>query len=91
MPRRLAAEPGWRDLGEQRGDLRAPRRRAILEQVERGGRRREIALAQPGAERGARLRRVAGAAHAAAAMPLRSATMPTTSRRIRVSSKSFGV
>ena len=80
---RLAAEPGRRHLGEQRVDLRAPRRRAVLEQVERRRRRGEVALAQPGAE--------LGAAHAAAAMPLRSATMPTTSRRIRVSSKSFGV
>ena len=75
---RLAAQPRRGDLGEQRGDLLAPLRRAVLEQVERGRRRAQVARAQPRAE----LR----AAHAAAAIPLRSATIPTTSRRMRVSS-----
>ena len=105
---RLAAEPAGRHLGEQRGDLRAAGGRAVLEQVERRGSGREVALAQPRAElRGGRRARgfaaprvrgfaasgarVVAAAHAAAAIPLRSATSATTSRRMRVSSKSFGV
>ena len=81
---RLAAELRGRDLGEQRGDLLPPRGGAVLDQVQRGGRRGQVALAQAGAE--------LGAAHAAAAStPLRSATSLITSPMIRVSSKSLGV
>ena len=80
---RLAAEPPRADLGEQRGDLVALRGGPVLEQVERGRRGAQVALAQPRAD--------LGPTHAAAAIPLRSATMPTTSVRMRVSSKSFGV
>ena len=48
---RLAAEPRRRDLGQQRRDLVAPQ--PVLEQVERGGRRRQVAVAQPRAQLGA--------------------------------------
>ena len=44
---------------------------------------------RPGGRRGRAL--VPSPVHAAADTPLRSATSPTTSRMIRVSSKSFGV
>ena len=47
---RLAAEPRGGDLGQQRGDLLARGRRAVLDQVQRRGRRGEVALAQPRAE-----------------------------------------
>ena len=51
VPGRLAAQSRGRDLGEERGDRLALSRRAVLEQVERGGRRRDVAVAQPRAER----------------------------------------
>ena len=60
------------------------------ERRRRGG---EISLGEPAAQVGPAARRVRIArAHAAAlVMPLRAATSATTSRRMRVSSKSFGV
>ena len=85
VPGRLAAEPGRRDLGEQRRDLRraAP--------ATRFSSRLSAAGAAPRSRSRRRAPSAAALAHAAAAIPLRSATRPTTSRRIRVSSKSFGV
>ena len=75
----LAAESGRGDRGQQRGDLRAQRRTAVLDEVQHRRRRGQVALAQPRAE--------LGAVHqAGAAMPLRSATSRTTPCRIRVSS-----
>ena len=68
--------------GEQRRRRGARRRRAVLHQR---CRRSGAALTSP------RAQPLAAEAHAAAASPLRAATMPTTSRRMRVSSKSFGV
>ena len=85
---------------EQRRDLRPQRRRAVLDEIQRRRRRRSGPAraaarrgraAGRGAPRGAGRRRRPALAHAAVAMPFRSATRPTTSRRIRLSSKSFGV
>ncbi len=80
---RLTAQRLRRHRRQQRRDLRPRGRRAVLDEIQRRRRRREVPLAQPRAE--------VGPAHAAVAMPFRSATNPTTSRRIRLSSKSFGV
>ena len=87
MAGRLAAEPAGETSAAARRSSLARRGRAVLEQVERrrrarSGRRSREARAPSSAAR----------AHAAAAaIPLRSATSATTSRMIRVSSKSFGV
>ena len=70
---------------EQLRDLRPRRGGPVLDQVQRRGGGGEISFGQAAAEIGPAL-------HAAAeAMPFRAATIATTSRRMRVSSKSFGV
>ena len=77
---------------------RAPAR-AVFDEVQRRRRRGRVARGEAATEvgpgnpaSGGALRRPFAPAHAAAlAMPFRAATIATTSRRIRVSSKSFGV
>ena len=79
---RLAAQPRGRHLGQERGDLRPQRLRAVLHEVQDRRRGGQVAVAQPGAERGA------GGQAAAACVRATSATM---SRMILDRSKSFGV
>ena len=50
VPARLAAQPRRRDLGSSARDRLAVARRAALDEVEDGGRRAQVAVAQPRAE-----------------------------------------
>jgi hypothetical protein len=86
MPGRLGAEHGGGDLAQQRRDVVGLGAR--LDEVQHGGRRAQVTLAQAPPEVGARARH--GQALAAATPP-RSPTSATMSRMIFVRSKSLGV